>query len=264
MIKINGHKVEMGHFPDMTSLIRYTPPQRVFDITWLYEGDEEMAQLYFLVKHLNRCGFKELSLTLPYIPNARMDRVKDRDEVFTLKHFTEFLNGLNFNPVKVFDPHSNVSEALIENIEILNIGNFITNTLFKGIERSKIVPDFLFFPDEGAMKRYAKLFDIPFVYGQKDRDWKTGEIKGLNIIGEVKERSTYLIIDDICSRGGTFLYSASKLKDLGAGDIYLYVSHCENTILEGDLLKSGLIKKVFTTNSIFTKSHDLVEIVHCF
>ena len=48
--------------------------------------------------------------------------------------------------------------------------------------------------------------------------------------------------------------------EIGAGDIFLYVSHCENTVLCGELLKSSLIKRVYTTNSIFTKSHEKVEV----
>ena len=62
-----------------------------------------------------------------------------------------------------------------------------------------------------------------------------------------------LIVDDICSRGGTFYYSAKALKEYGVGDIYLYVSHLENSVHDGDMIKSGLIKKVFSTNSIYRK-----------
>ena len=68
-------------------------------------------------------------------------------------------------------------------------------------------------------------------------------------------------MDDICSRGGTFLYSAKALKALGAGDIYLYISHCENTILEGEVLTGEYITGVFTTNSIFTKEHERIEVL---
>ena len=75
----------------------------------------------------------------------------------------------------------------------------------------------------------------------------------------VKDRKI-LIMDDISSRGGTFYFSARKLKELGAKEIYLYISHCENTILEGEVLTCGLIEKVFTTNSIFTKKHERVEV----
>jgi len=258
MIKLNGKKITIGKFPDNTCLLKIEHPTMVFCIDWLYEGDEEMAVLYFLTKHLNNLGIKKLSLNIPYIPNARMDRVKSNEEVFTLKYFADFINSLNFSSVIVFDPHSYVSEALINNIRFMNVPLIIN----KAIESFE--PDFLFFPDEGAMKRYSKLFETPFIYGQKDRDWKTGEIKGLNVIGEIKKDAKILIVDDICSFGGTFLHSARKLKEIGAGDIALYVSHCEDSILRGELINSGLLKKIYTTNSIFTEKHELIEIVHSF
>ena len=67
--------------------------------------------------------------------------------------------------------------------------------------------------------------------------------------------------DDICAYGGTMYHSAKKLKEMGAGDVYMYVTHCENSILEGDLINSGLVKKIFTTDSIFNKEHPLIEVM---
>ena len=69
-----------------------------------------------------------------------------------------------------------------------------------------------------------------------------------------------LIVDDICSKGGTFFYTAKALKDAGANRIFLYVTHCENTVLDGEMIKSGLIDKIYTTNSIFTKEHESIEV----
>ena len=71
-----------------------------------------------------------------------------------------------------------------------------------------------------------------------------------------------LIIDDICSKGGTFYHSAKRLKEAGAANIYLYVTHCENTIYEGELLKEdSLIKHIFTTNSLLTAPNEKITIV---
>ena len=58
--------------------------------------------------------------------------------------------------------------------------------------------------------------------------------------------SKILIVDDICSRGGTFYHSAKALKAAGAKNIYLYISHCEETVLDGDLYKEKLVEKIFT------------------
>ena len=119
------------------------------------------------------------------------------------------------------------------------------------------------YPDEGSMKRYSGMIKEPYVFGVKRRDWATGKILGLDIIGnsDLVKGQDILIVDDICSRGGTFYHTAKKLKEMGAGDIYLYVTHCENTVLEGDLLEGDLIKQMFTTGSIFTKQHPKIEVL---
>lgn len=263
MIKCNGKQVDLGHFPDGTLLIKELAPKaEKAVVTWLYENNEEMVALYFLTKHLRSKGLREIELQMPYIPNARQDRVKAPEDVFTLKYFAEMINSLEFSKVTVLDPHSYVSEALINRIEVQTPKDNVKKVLDRlsnGGEKEVL----LFYPDEGAMKRYSAMCDRPYVFGMKKRDWTTGQIQGLEVQGQTEliQGSTVLIVDDICSRGGTFYHSAKALKALGAGEIYLYISHCENSILEGELLTSGLIEKVFTTNSIFTKEHEKIEIL---
>lgn len=262
VIKCNGKQVNLGHFPDGTLLVKELAPEmEKVVLTWLYENNEEMVALYFLTKHLQSKGVKDIELQMPYIPNARQDRVKTAEDVFTLKYFAQMINSLGFSKVRVLDPHSYVSEALLDNICIQTPKENVEKVLDTIAESGEDI--LLFYPDEGAMKRYSAMCDKPYVFGMKKRDWATGQIQGLEVQGQTEliKGSTVLIVDDICSRGGTFYHSAKVLKALGAGKIYLYISHCENSILEGELLTSGLIEKVFTTNSIFTKEHEKIEIL---
>lgn len=266
MITLNGKKIEIGKFPDGTILMKECVAKdfhsnREAELTWLYENNEELIGLIYLTRHLQSHGIADIHLHMPYIPNARQDRVKNDEDVFTLKYFAEIINSLNFKSVRVLDPHSSVSEALINQIVI--------DTPKKNIETviGKIEKDngqlIMFYPDEGAMKRYAGMIDRPYTFGMKKRNWENGEIQGLEVLGrsELIQGRDVLIVDDISSRGGTFYFSAKALKEIGANNIYLYVSHCENTILEGNVLTSGLIKRVFTTNSIFTAQHDMIEVI---
>lgn len=265
MIKVNNQIIEQNHFPDGTLLMKYKAERgNVGTITWQYESDAELFTLYSLKKHLDYVlpGWN-VNLYLPYIPNARQDRVKSEEDIFTLKYFAEIINSLKFERVYVLDPHSYVSEALINNIVVVSPDSYIAQA-YDGIRQDiKCAPLMMFYPDEGAMKRYSSMAFGEYAFGIKKRDWKTGKIEGLDVAGcvdKIKD-SAILIIDDICSRGGTFYHSAKKLKELGAKEIYLYITHCENTILEGELLTSGLIEKVYTTNSIFTKEHEKIEVI---
>lgn len=234
------------HFPDGTLLLKNLPPF-VDRIEWLYDSDAELFTLMCLRQHYQ----DSITLVLPYVPHARMDRVKNDSELFTLKAFCNAINGMGFSEVIIFDPHSNVTQALLDNVRVLWPSTNI-ESVHKSLPESDNTT--FFFPDEGAMKRYSSMFPgKPYVYGAKDRDWQSGELHGLIINGDeslIKGRDI-LIVDDICSKGGTFFYSAKALKEKGAKNIYLYVSHCENSIHKGDMIASGLITRVFTTNTIY-------------
>lgn len=260
-------------FPDGTKLIRFCPEDSTpITITWLYDNDGELFQLIALTQHLKAKGI-EVHLKMPYVPNARMDRVKGQDEVFTLKYFAKVINWLGFKSVTICNPHSTVSEALFDRVivDFDCVKEDVMNILFGLPDVTRFNADVLFFPDAGALKRYGDLFkelDIPFAYGEKNRDWKTGNILGLNVISNGVDLTgkKVLIIDDISSKGGTFFHSANALKkDLGVNEIALYVTHCENTILDGELVKeTSPIDRIYTTNSILGVENEKIEIVRVF
>lgn len=269
MIRINNKDVEINKFPDGTLLIKEAPSYDIALISWFFESNEELVALIYLTNHLRSNGVKRIELYMPYVPNARQDRVKKIEDVFTLKYFAWVINSLGFDKVSVLDPHSSVSEALIEKISIESPKNYIENVVDDITRSGKYTNEngttqlMMFYPDEGAMKRYSGMIPRPYAFGIKDRDWSTGQIRGLNVAGSVEsiKGSTVLIVDDICSRGGTFYHSALKLKELGAKNIILYVTHCESTILEGEVLTCGLIDKVYTTNSLFAGEHEKIKVM---
>lgn len=276
MISIGGIPVVPEAFPDGTQKIDFSLgviSQEIIEnktvyITWLYESDQELFSLLCISKNIKEhFPWLQQALVMPYIPNARFDRVKEPGECFTLKYFAEIINSLGFVRVIVTDPHSDVSTALIDHVEVIRGASYITQTCCKVLKAESSRNLVIYFPDSGSLKRYSEFVsdDYPIVYGIKNRDWKTGEILGIEIHGDtdkLDENTAILMIDDICSKGGTFYYGSKELNKYGCKDMYLYVSHCENTILDGELLKEdSLFKKVYTTRSIFTKEHEKVEVL---
>jgi ribose-phosphate pyrophosphokinase len=259
MILVNDKQVEFTKFPDGTTSFRYNPfgsMTRIFNITWKYDGDEECILLWYLVNHIrDHDRDVRLRLLLPYIPNARMDRVKNADEVFTLKWFAQFINMLDFDDVLVDDPHSNVSAALLDRVKVYDAQPHIQKALDKLDDKNVL----LCYPDEGAAKRYSSQAGREYVFCIKHRDWRTGKIERLELTSpeKVTDRNV-LIVDDICSRGGTFTFT---LKEAGANEVYLYVTHCENTIHSGTVLTDGLIRHVFTTDSIYRGHSEKISLI---
>ena len=263
MLRLNGKDISLGSFPDGTLLFKQYAESGDAEIEWFYDSDRELVALIYLTKHLRAHGVTKIRLFMPYIPNARQDRVKTAEDIFTLKYFAEILNSLGFESVTVLDPHSTVSEALINNIVILTPRDNLRRVIAE-IERNEGEKPLMFYPDEGASKRYSGMLELPCAFGIKKRDWKSGKILGLDVWGDCDFAGrNVLIADDICSKGGTFFHSAKRLRELGARNIYLYISHCEKTIFDGELLTGELIKKIYTTDSICRFTHERIEGFSC-
>ena len=275
MIKVNDVVIKSKYFPDGTLNlsghdILGKQKDKNYTIQWKFENNEELVILYFISRHLDNLGAISKELFMNYIPNARQDRSKHDTDVFTLKYFAELINSMNFSKVYVLDPHSPVSEALINNIDVVDIKPLVIGALNDIKLFTKAREIILYFPDNGAAKKYEDMFKgFKTCYGIKHRDWNTGVIQGLEVVTngiDLKDK-TVLMIDDIISYGGSLFYSALKLKELGAKHICAYVSHCENSILDkekGNLIKSledGTVEKLYTTKSLFTGTHKNIEVI---
>lgn len=287
MVYINNTPVNLIHYPDNTvkidlpdnllnQYIGFTPIIQHHRIKWQYEDDSEFMVVAFIKKYLDdHTSFgahTNVSLIMNYIPNARMDRVKSDTEMFTLKYFASLINELHFDAVEVFDPHSTVSEALFNNLVIKRgILNIVLGSVIDRVKHEFGEDLVLFYPDEGAQKRYHNgvLKDsgiIPF-FGNKVRDWKTGEIRGLSIETHTDKGLDYLrgktvlIIDDIISAGGTVYYSIKELEKYGVKNVCCYASHLENTMFTQEQNKlrdmlfddNSVFKKLYATDSLYNK-----------
>lgn len=248
MIWVNGKKVEQDHFSAGELKIKlFGCGKERMDIVWHYEND---AELFTIMCIRDYYASHKAILYIPYLPHARMDRVKNPEDVFTLRTFARVINSMDFERVYVWDAHSNVGPALIDRCHDVNALTWIE----EAIKEMNYPKDYLclFFPDEGAQKRYGGMFpDYKQAFGIKKRNWETGKIEGYMIVGEDNVKDNHiLIIDDICSYGNTFVKAAEALHEAGANGIDLYITHCEEAVVKGDVFKCGLIDKVFTTGSL--------------
>jgi len=263
MINLNGEKVNIKKFPNGESLISSENLKIKYDsinmIKLKFENDEDITHLLFLKGHLDELRVK-CSLEIAYLPYSRMDRTEGMT-VFTLKHLCKFINSLEFEEVSIYEPHSDVCVALLDRVKVIDMSKLLTEQLLQDINLSE-EDLYIVYPDAGAAKRYGKQIEYEKVLtASKERDFKTGYIKKLDIIGTTQSKEfKAIIVDDLCSKGGTFILTASKLREIGATEIYLVVTHCEDTIFSGDILKTDLIKKVYTTNSILSKEHEKIDI----
>ena len=271
MIRLNGVNLLITKFPNQESMIVTkdgTGNKRLMirehnEVSLRFETNEDLIYLMFLKKHIDEKKLKSYNvLKLDYMPYSRMDRSED-EVIFTLKYICEFINSLNFDKVIISEPHSNVCVALLDRVEAITNINSLVDKVMHECEFEKDL-DFIYYPDTTAEKRQSNLLKPKNnLTGLKHRDFSTGNITGLEIIGDINKNPKgrkVIMVDDLCSKGTTFIKGAEKLKELGFSEIYLVVEHCEYSILDGDIFKSDLIDKVYTTNSIISHSSATLDL----
>lgn len=196
-------------------------------ITFLFTSNSEIFDLALLVDALRRNFYQKLniSLNLPYLPYGRQDRMCNTGEAFSLKVFGNLINSLGFDHVFTEDAHSDVAGAVID--RLVNIKQNICGS--GAVYYNNPANTILVSPDAGANKKvfdFAKDHDYhTVVRADKVRNIFTGKIEETVVYSEHVGNMNFLIVDDICDGGATFLGLAKELRKLTSGNINLYVTH---------------------------------------
>lgn len=243
-------------YPDGTS---YTVVNPTPELTFRLNSYEDLWHLNQIVDALNNQGIRP-SVTIPNLIDAQADRRFNSNESFGLKLVCKFLNSMNAD-FKIFHPHnSEVVEALLDSVEIIDNSifiQFVFDYLARKTNNVKSVYDnlVLFSSDAGGFKPLMKLADKlnwqGEVYGaSKSRKYENGKSKLIQVIDRQDfEGKDVLIVDDLMIGGSTFVGLANMLKERNCGKLYLAVSHI--TVSEPNPELFSLFDNVFTTNSKF-------------
>lgn len=214
------------------------------------------------VAALRNTGIQKIRLYTPYFMGARSDRRFTEGDANYLKQvICPIINAQKFESVTVLDPHSDVLEACLDNFEKVNNHDIVKKALTaidnKNGAQDRIV---LVSPDAGA---YKKIFDVAqkfkierIITATKVRDIKTGKILHTEIPTlDQHENLKYVIVDDICDGGRTFIELAKAIHDSRpTAEVYLVVTH--GIFSNGFLELSRELKRVYSSNS-FSDRNDI-------
>lgn len=212
----------------------------------------DLGLICITVDALKRMGVKEINLFIPYFPAARQDRVMVPGEPLSVKVYADIINGMALASVTIFDPHSEVTPALLNNCFTVSNHEFIKQVVAKIGNDVKLIS-----PDGGALKKIYKVSEFlggaEVVECSKSRDVKTGKLSGFKVYSEDLAGADCLIVDDICDGGGTFIGLAEALKAKNAGKLYLAISH--GIFSKGFEVFDQYFEQIFTTDSIKEVDH---------
>lgn len=232
-------------------------------ITLRIQNLNHLMLLFLATDALKRSGVKKIEVFIPYLPFARQDRVMVSGEPLSVKVIADLINLQNYSKVTIYDSHSEVALALINNCVGIDNHAFVKEVL-KDKENYLICS-----PDAGAYKKIFKLcqkigYKDEIILCNKVRDVSNGKIQNIMIANNDLQGKDLYIVDDICDGGGTFTILSKELKNRNCGKVNLIVSH--GIFSKGEAPLKENIDAVYTTdsfkdiNSEYIKQIKLVDV----
>ena len=238
-------KFKLDRFPDGQQQLRfeglqiglikgYTNPNFDYQITIKsrLNNFKDLELICCAVASLQELGITKIHLATPYFLGSRSDRKFEEGSNNYLKTvICPIINSLGFKSVTVLDPHSDVLEACLNNFKKVNNFTLVDDALSYLIGEDEEDQIVLVSPDAGA---YKKVFDVAaefsinkIITATKVRDVKTGQILRTEIPTlDQHANLKYVIVDDICDGGRTFIELAKAIKgSRPTAELYLVVTH---------------------------------------
>ena len=212
--------------------------------------NDNLMELLIAIDAARRASAKRITAVIPYFGYARQDRKDEGRTSISAKLIANLITSAGANRVVTTDLHAGQIQGFFD-IPLDNL--FSVNALIEDMKkitdkRSELA---IVSPDVGGVVRaraFAKRINASLVIIDKRRE-KAGESEVMNIIGDVKDKTCF-ILDDIADSAGTLCSAAKALKNSGAQEIYSYIVH---GVLSGNSLeriKDSAIKELILTDTI--------------
>ena len=211
------------------------------------------------------CKARRITVIMPMLYEGRQHRRTARESMDCAMALQELVS-MGVKNIITFDAHDpRVNNAIpLDGFDNVQAAYQMIKALLRSVPDVKLDRDhtMIVSPDEGGMGRciyYSSVLGLDLGMFYKRRNYsiivngknpiEAHEFLGNDIVGK-----DLILVDDMISSGESMLDIAAKLKEKGAGRIFVFSTF--GLFVEGldkfdDYYEKGLIDKVFTTNLIY-------------
>ena len=215
-----------------------------------YPANDNLMELLLCIDALKRSSAKNITAVIPYFGYARQDRKVVPRTSISAKLVSNLITNAGADRIVTVDLHAGQIQGFFD----IPVDNLFSTPIFsrhikKNINKKNLI---CVAPDVGGVERaraLGKMLNIRLAIIDKRRP-TPGKSQVMNVIGNVKDK-TCLIVDDIIDSGGTIINAAKALKERGAKEVHVYVTH---GVLSGKAVEK--IKKSHIKNLILTDTID--------
>ena len=212
-------------------------------------ANDNLMELLICIDALRRSSAKNITAVIPYFGYARQDRKVVPRTAISAKLVSNLITNAGAHRIVTVDLHAGQIQGFFD----IPVDNLFSTPIFskhikKYISNKNII---CVAPDVGGVERARALgqkLNVGLAIVDKRRP-APGKSQVMNIIGNVKGKNC-LLVDDIIDSGGTIVNAAKVLKEKGAKDVYVYVTH---GVLSGNAVEqinNSKIKKLILTDTI--------------
>ncbi len=246
----NLSPIETRRFPDGERYIRIkgeVPKEVVVIQSTGYPQDENLMELFLLLKNLKSLGVERTRVVIPYFGYGRQERRFKSGEAVSAVIIAELLEAAGASEIYSVNLHEkNIKEFFSIPVHEISAMPLIANYINEQIDDPMIIG-----PDKGALgfaEEISGILKCDCDYLEKTRiSPEKVEMKPKNLDVEGRD---IVIVDDIISTGGTIVSASRILHDLGANKVLVGCVH--PVLVEDALLKifAAGVDDVFATDTL--------------
>ena len=212
-------------------------------------ANDNLMELLLCIDALKRSSAKNITAVIPYFGYARQDRKVVPRTSISAKLVSNLITKAGADRVVTIDLHAGQIQGFFD----IPVDNLFATPIFarhikKRIKSKNII---CVSPDVGGVARtrgLSKFLNSGLAIIDKRRP-SPGKSEVMNVIGNVKDKCC-IMVDDIIDSGGTIVNAAKVLKEKGAKEIHVYITH---GVLSGDAvnkIRKSTIKNLVITDTI--------------
>ena len=245
-------KAQIDCFPDGEKLVRIEDDVRGRDCFVVQSTcqpvDVHLMELLVFLDCLRRASARRVTAVVPYFGYARQDRKDEGRVPITAKLVANIITTAGADRVLAIDLHAHQLQGFFD-IPVDHLtGELVLSRYFK----DKKIPDLtVVSPDVGNIKTAARYVshlngDLAIVH---KRRISGSQVQAAELIGSV-EGCNVLMCDDIIATAGTICSAAELVKQRGAKQVFVGVTHGVFAGPALERIENAPIDEVVVTNTI--------------
>jgi ribose-phosphate pyrophosphokinase len=221
--------IELHTFGNGETYCRYDESIRGADLFLVQTGcepvDQNLMELLLMIQAAKLASAKRITAVIPWFPYARQDRKAKPREPISARLVADMLQLAGADRVLTMDLHAGQIQGFFQ----IPVDHMTSLPLFArhfrdlGLTGDGVVS---VAPDAGRAKhavRFAEMIEADFAIMHKTRP-AHDVVAVTEVTGRVRDKIA-IIGDDITTTGGTLIAGAKALREHGATDVYVFVTH---------------------------------------